>query len=580
MFGFLKKNKTNATISTVDCSSGNIETFNKFPLFLGGEDGALSAISPFPFLKISKEKDGAIYLEPTNAEANLKINGVKISSSVPFSDAATLQIDDKLFYIIDNPEILERAKTMDVSKWLVFYSETGRIEDEVPFARLKQSVLGRGLSGAGIAICPKNFDIGFMFSSVFSDSQENAEMSSIIPMLPENSEAVTCPLCWLKFDIGDAMSIAVHESLRGDPILGNDEMLRFLPTSFNEDGVPIDPAGMPAPDVACPHCRKKLPPNYLELDRKIFSIVGAPSAGKSYYLSALIRQLQNSLYQNFEIILKDLDPTGNMLLTQMKNSLFAAKRPEDAILAKTALEGLMYERYPRFGKMVALPKPMTYSLSKDGNVNTSLIFYDNAGEHFEPGLDIEESPGAMHVASSSGIFFLIDPAANRNFKMAIGDHPDPQLNIDGRLDQQDTILSEMEIRIKRILAIEPSKKIDTPLAILIGKCDIWQNLLDEKLKNPIENGRFNLSIVNENSEILRKFLSKIDPSIAASAESVSTKTRFFAVSALGHSPQMLTEGMCAGKIAPIPSKINPLDVEIPVIWTLTQCTDLIPTTNV
>lgn len=102
-------------------------------------------------------------------------------------------------------------------------------------------------------------------------------------------------------------------------------------------------------------------------------------------MSVLIKELQGSLYRNFGITLKDLDPSGNMLLTQMKNRLFSAKRPEDAILAKTALEGAMYERYPRFGKMVALPKPMTYSLSADGMAETSIIFYDNAGEHFEPG---------------------------------------------------------------------------------------------------------------------------------------------------------------------------------------------------
>ena len=37
----------------------------------------------------------------------------------------------------------------------------------------------------------------------------------------------------------------------------------------------------------------------------------------------------------------------------------------------------------------------------------SLIFYDNAGEHFEPGIANEESPGTLHVASSSGIFFFL-----------------------------------------------------------------------------------------------------------------------------------------------------------------------------
>ena len=524
--------------------------------------------------EVSAEKSGGLTAKLLE-RGTLLVNGIEPSDVFEVGAVCTLQFGERLFYLISDKEAFERAKRMDVSKWLVFYAENGRIEDEVPFGRIKSSVLNRGLDGTGIAICPKGFETGFMFSSVFKTG--NASETLSVPLLPESAHAVTCPLCWLKFDVGDAMSIAVHESLRGDPILGSEEMLRFLPTSFNEDGVPLDPAGMPAPDIACPHCRRRLPPGYLELDNRIFSIVGAPSAGKSYYLSVLIKELQGSLYRNFGITLKDLDPSGNVLLTQMKNRLFSAKRPEDAILAKTALEGAMYERYPRFGKMVALPKPFTYSLSEDGKPETSIIFYDNAGEHFEPGLDIEESPGAMHVASSSAIFFLFDPVSNRNFKRLIGQHPDPQLNIGGRIDQQDTILSEMEVRIKRILSVEPSKRIDTPIAIILGKCDIWRNLLKENLENPIKDGYLDLSIVDSNSEKLRRFMLSIDPSIPSGAQTISSNVRFFALSALGHSPEMLTLGECAGKIAPIPEKLNPIDVDIPTIWALSQTTNLIPT---
>lgn len=132
---------------------------------------------------------------------------------------------------------------MDVSRWLVFYAENGRIEDEVPFGRIRPSVLNRGLDGTGIAICPKGLR-RVLCSRPYSRRAGPGENVSV-PLLPESAQAVTCPLCWLKFDVGDAMSIAVHESLRGDPVLGPDEMLRFLPTSFNEDGVPLDPAGMP-----------------------------------------------------------------------------------------------------------------------------------------------------------------------------------------------------------------------------------------------------------------------------------------------------------------------------------------------
>ena len=574
MFEFIKGRKANTFLALVNCADASTLSTASFPAKIGSSADCKIDIPSAEFIwEANPSSKGGVEITILTSGSAF-VNGAEVSDSFKVDGVATLQVGNSLYYLITDSEILEKAKRMDVSKWLIFYAESGRIEDEVAFPRLKSAVLNRGLTGDGIAICPRGFEIGFMFTTVFDSRSTTSE--SLLPSLSESVDAITCPLCWLKFDVGDAMSIAVHESLRGDPVLGSEEMLRFLPTSFNEDGVALDPAEMPAPDVACPHCRRKLPPSYLDVERRIFSIVGAPSSGKSYYLSVLIKELQGSLYNNFGIALKDLDPSGNMLLTQMKNRLFSAKRPEDAILAKTALEGAMYERYPRYGKMVALPKPMTYSLTLNDHPETSIIFYDNAGEHFEPGLDIEESPGAMHVASSNAIFFLFDPVSNRNFKRLIGNHPDPQLNIGGRIDQQDTILSEMEVRIKRILAIEPSKRIDTPIAVIIGKCDIWRDKLDDELRNPIVDGMLDMKIIDSNSEILRRFLLSIDPSIPSGAHSISSNVRYFALSALGHSPEMLTLGECAGKIAPIPEKLNPIDVDIPTIWALSQTTNMIP----
>ena len=578
MFGFAKKKKS-GFLALVDCSDASVQVEKAFPCTVGGGKNSALRIEGVPDLfSVSENSSGRREISTLDVSSvSVRVNGMELASPTDIDSVATLQVGERLFYLISDPETLERAKRMDVSKWLVFYAESGRIEDEVPFARIRSSVTGRGLSGVGIAICPSNFEIGFMFTAVFGGADDKNGALQTVPMLSESAEAVTCPMCWLKFDLGDAMSIAVHESLRGDPLLGPDEMMRFLPTVFNDDGVPLDAAGMPCPDIACPHCRKKLPPNCLDMPQKIFSIVGAPSSGKSYYLSVLIKRLQERLYGDFSVVFKDLDPTGNMLLTQMKNKLFSARRPEEAILAKTALEGAMYERYPRHGKMVALPKPMTYSISKGEKTLASLVFYDNAGEHFEPGLDIEESPGAMHVASSSAIFFLFDPASNRNFKIALGDYPDPQLTIEGRLDQQDTILSEMEVRIKRILSIEPSRRIKTPIAVLLGKCDMWMHLLSKPLEPVISGGILDLGAVDRNSEILRDFMMSIDSSVPISAMSISDNVRFFAVSALGHSPQVIREGEFAGKIAPIPEKLNPIDVEIPTIWALSLSTDIIPT---
>ncbi len=592
MFGFLKS-KRKVRVSMTDCADRFSQTAEDEEVRIGGSADCSLKVEGFPAcLAVRAGRGGSFEVVPLDKDAPVLVNSARVESVQPVPDLFTLQIGSRIFYVALSDIAREKVAKADFSKWTVFNVQTGRIEDELPLERIPLSMAKRGITGEGMAICPSGMETGFFYSHVFGNGENQgipADMkvsgqaapiaADISPVLSESVAPVTCPLCWLKFDVGDAMNIATHESLRSDPVLGPNEMLRFLPVSFSPDGVALDPAGMPAPDFACPHCRKKLPSGFFDLDNKIFSIVGAPSSGKSYYLSVLTKQLQTSLYKNFGMTLKDLDPSGNMLLTQMRNRLFSASKPEDAILAKTALEGAMYERYPRFGKMVALPKPMTYAISSDdkSKKEVSIIFYDNAGEHFEPGLDLEESPGAMHVASSAAIFFLFDPAANRNFKKLLEGNPDPQLSIGGRLDQQDTILSEMEMRIKRIAGMDLSEKIDKPLAVIIGKYDIWKDLLKTPLLEPISDGRLDIGAIDENSRNIKNFLEQIDPSIVSAAQSISKDTKFFALSALGHSPIKLTEGPCAGKIAPIPEKLNPMYVEIPTLWALSRTTNLIPT---
>ena len=71
----------------------------------------------------------------------------------------------------------------------------------------------------------------------------------------------------------------------------------------------------------------------------------------------------------------------------------------------------MYERLPRQGRMVALPRPFVYTVTPKDRTEEqcAVIFYDNAGEHFQPGVNVIEQPGAQHVASAAGIMFLFDP---------------------------------------------------------------------------------------------------------------------------------------------------------------------------
>jgi hypothetical protein len=381
-----------------------------------------------------------------------------------------------------------------------------------------------------------------------------------------------CPTCWLRFDSGDVMHVAVHESLFGDPLLGEEHMRRFEATRFNDRGQAIDEQGVPCTDIACPHCRRTLPPGFFDDPHRIFSIVGAPQSGKSYYLTVLVKLLQTTLFKKFGIVFRDADPTGNAPLNEMKSHLFSAQSPAQAFLTKTQLEGEMYERLPRYDRMVTLPKPFIFSLSgADTDEGAcSIVFYDNAGEHFQPGQDSASSPGAQHIASSDAIFFLFDPTINPDFRSCITGADDPQL-ASHVSDQQDVILAETEVRIKKLLGYGRRQRVDTPFAVIVGKCDAWIDKIGvEKFRDPIVDGRIDLGAVEENSALVRALMEEYCPYIVANAETISSDVIYFASSAFGHTPVTFEDDKGVTRIGPDPSKINPMFIEVPSLWALSR----------
>ena len=401
---------------------------------------------------------------------------------------------------------------------------------------------------------------------------EEIENPSMTRYIDSDNGEFTCPICWLKFDRGDVMHVAVHDSLFGDPLLGEEQMKRFHATRFNDRGQALDECGIPCTEIACPHCRRTLAPGFFDEPHKIFSIVGAPQSGKSYYLTVLIKLLQTTLFRDFGVVFRDADPSGNAPINEMKAHLFSAQNPAQAFLTKTQLEGSMYERLPRYDRMVTLPKPFIYSLSgaESDDENCSIVFYDIAGEHFQPGQDSTSSPGAQHIASSDAIFFLFDPTINPDFRRSISDSEDPQFKSQVS-DQQDIILAETEVRIKKLLGLDRREKVQTPLAIIIGKCDSWIDKIgSENLKNPIVNGTLDVGAVEANSQLVRNLMEEHCPYVIANAERISSDVCYFAASAFGHTPVTFEDDKGVSRIGPDPQKINPMYVEIPTLWALSR----------
>ena len=554
--------KKTPTLSWVDCLSGARGDIDTLPSALPG-DGA------HPSLSLVKSGE-RVALEPSGQGSAL-VNGAPLRQKLEVSEATTIQLPTAL--LVAAPGGQNNFAFIRTDLWVLFDAQTGDQLGEFPPKTLLDAAQQLGRATDTLACTPQGLEVGFSLSQIAPllappDEAPLHPAGKAQLAAEQNRGAHLCPVCWTRFDAGDALSIAVHEDLRGDPILGADARLRFQPTRFNDQGLALDPMGLACTDIACPHCRRQLPPGYLDRPHRIISLIGAPSAGKSYYLAVLTRTLQDRLPEDFNLAFKDGDPSGNMLLNQMRNTLFSAATPEDALLGKTALEGATYEKLPRLGRMVSLPRPFIYSVSRPGQQRneTSVILYDNAGEHFEPGIDIHDSPGAMHVATSSGLIFLFDPTANARFKAKLVGVEDPQLALKGRIDQQDSILAEMETRMKRVLGLAQDERIKTPLAFVVGKSDTWEKLLSSPLEPVIKGSALDLAAVRRNSGRVREVLVALCPGLVASAESLAEEICYFAATSFGHTPVMIQAGSNKGRIAPDPQRLAPAHVEEPLYW--------------
>ena len=377
-----------------------------------------------------------------------------------------------------------------------------------------------------------------------------------------------CPSCWLRFDAGDILHIAVHDSLRGDPILGETAAKRFLPTRFNDEGLALDEFSLPCPDLACPHCHRRLPAGFVGFPQHMVSLLGDTGSGKSHFLAASLRVLPETLHREFEISLQDADPEANETLNARQRALTNAKTPEEAYIAPTDHDDGSYDSVSRYGRMARLPRPYVFRASSPEHSFDpfALAFYDNQGADFLPGADTPDSPGAQHITHAGGLLFLFDPFSNSNFRKLLNDQSDPQFAAKP-LDRQDAILAETLLSAQRHLRLAPGQKLDTPLALVVGKHDAWSNALPlQDLKPVIADHRLDLKAIDAHSDKLRHLLRGTCPKIVAAAESISSEVRYFAASSFGHSPTRIDDE----RIAPDPARLAPHGVDAPLLWLMAQ----------
>jgi hypothetical protein len=115
--------------------------------------------------------------------------------------------------------------------------------------------------------------------------------------------------------------------------------------------------------------------------------------------------------------------------------------------------------------------------------------------------------------------------------------------------------------------LRPGESIHTPVAFVVGKCDVWLHLLNGKpLRDPVLDGKLDIAAIEENSNIVRALMYQLCPAVVANAEALSSNVMFFAASSFGHTPIKIGPG----EYVPDPAKLQPAFVEIPLLWILSQ----------
>ncbi len=381
----------------------------------------------------------------------------------------------------------------------------------------------------------------------------------------ELGESFMCPYCRTVSAIEDVLAVSVSPGLMGDPVLGEGEQMRFLPSQFTGTGLAVDSDGGSCTEIACPRCHMSLPRMLLETPQIVMSVVGAAGAGKSVFLASSMWQCRQKLSRLFGVSFMDLDPVANRWINAYEEKLFFQEN-ETALqqIEKTDLQASNVSRSIMLdGDHVLIPLPSFFSLRARSDTSThSLVVYDSAGEHFRSGADTSASAVTLNMLNSDTLFFMFDPSADPRFRHLLDHGGGTAKNYAQR---QDILLAEMSARIRRHLGNKGETRLSRPLIFGVSKADLlYKHLpLDATIYKGNEPRKFalDLDVLRDVSRRTEVLLNDVAPEVVNTARDIASDVWFVPVSALGHNP--MKEGVR-------PCDIKPIWTELPVVFTLAK----------
>ncbi len=398
---------------------------------------------------------------------------------------------------------------------------------------------------------------------------------------------VTCPNCWHEFQPAGSVYVSKHESLLGDPVVGENAQMRFMPTRFSPNHQAIDPGGLNCHQLACPRCHLEIARASLDYKPAFLSIVGAPASGKSFLLGSMtwnLRKMMPRLRMQFT----DADPSLNQVVHSYEQTLFLAENPDQPVsIQKTEIDGGdLYRSVQIAMHELRLPRPflftidsMTQEQAEEDEEGRLLVLYDNAGEHFLPGADHTRAPVTEHLVRSSAILYVFDPTQDPRLRRDCNEndpqvhHATQQTNARSAV-RQETILAETAARIRKHLGTSSKKLHDRPLIVVLAKADAWiHNIpevdLDTEPFTDDGTGKTTLDVerVTHASNACKRYLEEHCPELVGVATGFCREIHFIPVSAIGCCPELVEDGDTQF-YGIRPDRIEPKWVSVPLLFAL------------
>jgi hypothetical protein len=408
---------------------------------------------------------------------------------------------------------------------------------------------------------------------------------SKIPLLKE----VTCPSCWHGFPPEDVHWVAVHDDLV-DERFNDGRQLHFLPSRFSVQGLAYDERGGECTEMACPRCGNVFIPHLLQMEPLFLSILGAPGSGKSFFLAAMIRELQRNLGSKLNIRFQNSNPLGNRLITEYVTSLFDYSDDENSRvkLQKTDIQGdLWYYQTLIDGQDTMLPKSYLYAVQpgrehaqfeQQDELSRVLCLYDNAGEHFLPGAMPGDAPVINHLGKSESLLFVYDPLQESEFRRRCKSHSDdPQIQHAPFKYPQADILAEAAAHVKRLKKLSATQLYDKPLIVVVQKFDAWKSLVGDTYDlldkawglNSKGQALLDTDLIKTVSLKLEKLLQVLAPAIVNEAQAFCKEVIFIPVTATGMAPMLEGEGTDGQpNLMFRPGTLKPRWCELPMLYAL------------